>query len=343
MKQAVLEGPKRFVVQEVPKPEAVAGTLVVKVRFTSICGSDIHIWEWGPDPRDPKARHAFEAVSQAFFGFPPTYILGHQISGEIVEIGDRESPFRKGQRVVIRGAGGYAEYALAMGMFGATLAEVVYPLPDEVSDEQGALVEPLSVAVDVVRRSGLRLGDVVVVQGAGTIGLFVTQCARAAGARKVFVTEVSPLRIQRAAAFGADAVINPRQEDPVERVRDLTGGFGPDFVFDCAGNPEATRTMFDMLPFGGKGKAIVVATYGYPFEIDLNLFMLKNLEVRGFLSGVPGTWEPRCDPFRIAIDLLRSGKVRTDGLVTAIEPLERINEAFSALSKAEQMVGLIRP
>ncbi len=175
MRQAVLEAPKRFVVQEVPKPEAVAGTLVVKVRFTSICGSDIHLWEWGPSPEDPKAKHAFDAVSQAFFGFPPTFILGHQISGEIADIGDRDTPFRQGQRVVIRGAGGYAEYALAMGLFGATLSEVVYPLPDEVSDEQGALVEPLSVAVDVVRRSGLRLGDVVVVQGAGTIGLFVLQ------------------------------------------------------------------------------------------------------------------------------------------------------------------------
>ena len=343
MKQAVLEGPRRFVIQDIPRPEAAPGTVLVRVKYTSVCGSDIHIWQWGPAPEDPKALRAFEAVSQAFFGLPPTFILGHQICGEIAESGQGGEQFQKGQRVVMRGAGGYAEYALAMGMFGYALSDVVYPLPEEVTDQQAALVEPLSVAVDVVRRSGLKLGDVVVVQGAGTIGLFVLQCARAAGARRVFVTEVSPVRMKTAGQLGADEVINPREEGAAERIRELTAGFGPDLVFDCAGNPDATRTMIDMLPFGGRGKAIIVATYDHPFELDLNLFMLKNLEVVGFLSGVPGTWEPRCDPFKIAIDLIRSGKVKVDPLITSVMPLAKINEAFLALSKAEQMSVLIQP
>jgi len=343
MKQAVLEGPQKFVIQDIPRPEAAPGTAVVKVKYTSVCGSDIHIWQWGPSPQDPKALRVSEAVSQAFFGLPPTFILGHQICGEIAETGQGGEQFQKGQRVVMRGAGGYAEYALAMGLFGYSLADVVYPLPEGVSDQQAALVEPLSVAVDVVRRSGLKLGDVVVVQGAGTIGLFVLQCARAAGARKVFVTEVSPIRMQRAKQLGADEVIHPREVDAAGKVRELTAGFGPDLVFDCAGNPDATRTMIDMLPYGGKGRAIIVATYENPFELDLNLFMLKNLEVAGFLSGVPGTWEPRCDPFKIAIELIRSGKVKVDPLITSVMPLAKINEAFLALSKTEQMSVLIQP
>ncbi|MEW6442769.1 MAG: zinc-binding dehydrogenase [bacterium] len=343
MRQAVLEGPRQFTIQEVPKPEAVSGSILIKVRLTSICGSDIHIWQWGPTPQDPKALRSFNAVSQAFFGLPPTYILGHQICGEIDEAGPGGEAFRRGQRVVIRGAGGYADYVFAVGMFGYALADIVYPLPDEVTDQQAAMVEPLSVAVDVVRRSGMKLGDVVVVQGAGTIGLFVLQCARAAGAGKVFVTEVAPVRMEMAGRLGADAVINPRQEDAVARIQELTGGFGPDYVFDCAGNPDATRTMLDMLPIGGKGKAIIVATYENTFEIDLNLFMLKNLQVSGFLSGVPGTWEPRCDPFKIAIGLIRSGKVKIDPLITAIVPLDKINDAFAALSRTEEMAVLVQP
>jgi NAD(P)-dependent dehydrogenase (short-subunit alcohol dehydrogenase family) len=71
MKQAVLEGPRRFVIQDIPRPEAAPGTVLVRVKYTSVCGSDIHIWQWGPAPEDPKALRAFEAVSQAFFGVPP--------------------------------------------------------------------------------------------------------------------------------------------------------------------------------------------------------------------------------------------------------------------------------
>jgi hypothetical protein len=71
MKQAVLEGPRRFVIQDIPKPEAAPGTVLFRVKYTSVCGSDIDLWQWGPAPEDPKALRAFEAVSQAFFGLPP--------------------------------------------------------------------------------------------------------------------------------------------------------------------------------------------------------------------------------------------------------------------------------
>ena len=270
MRQAVLKDACKFVIEDVPKPEAVPETLVLKVKYTSICGSDIHIWQWGPTPKTERDRRAFDAWSRIYFGFPPTAILGHQLSGEVVETGPGAEPFKPGDRVTIRGAGGYAEYTVAMGLGGHPLSSVVYPLPEEVTYEQAALVEPLSVAVDAVRRSQLNLGDVAVVQGAGTIGLFVMQCARAAGARRVFVTEVSDLRIEKARALGADEVIHARKENVVERVRELTGGFGPDIVYDCAGNPEATRTMLEFAPIG-RGKAIIVSTYENPFELDLNL------------------------------------------------------------------------
>ena len=342
MRQAVLKDSCKFAIEDVPKPELVPETLLLEVRYTSICGSDIHIWQWGPEPKTEREKRAFEAWSEIYFGFPPTAILGHQLSGEVTETGPGVEAFKPGDRVTIRGAGGYAEYAVVMGLGGHPLSSVVYPLPAEVSYEQAALVEPLSVAVDAVRRSRLNLGDVAVVQGAGGIGLFVMQCARAAGAGKVIVTEVSDLRIEKAKELGADAVVNPRKEKVVERIRELTGGFGPDIVFDCAGNPEATRSMLAFAPVG-RGKAIIVSTYEHPFEIDFNMVMMKNLEVVGFLSGLPGSYPPQSDPFDIAIELIRSGRVKVDALVSTVMPLEKINEAFTKLSKAEEMMILIQP
>lgn len=342
MRQAVLADSCKFVIQDMVKPELVPETLLLKVKYTSICGSDIHIWQWGPVPKNERQKRSFEAFGKAYFGLPPSAILGHQLSGEVVETGPGVEQYKPGDRITIRGAGGYADYAVAMGLGGHPLSSVVYPLPEEVTYEQAALVEPLSVAVDAVRRSRLNLGDVTVVQGAGTIGLFVMQCARAAGARRVFVTEVSDIRIEKAMESGADEVVNARRENVVERIRELTGGFGPDIVYDCAGNPEATRTMIEFAP-AGRGKVIIVSTYEQPFEIDLNMVMMKNLEVVGFLSGLPGSYPPQSDPFDIAIELIRSGKVQVDPLISRVMPLEKINDAFTVLSKAEEMGVLIQP
>lgn len=342
MRSAVLVDSCRFEIQEMPKVELVPETLLLKVKYASICGSDIHIWQWGPEPKTEKQMRAFESWGDVYFGLPPTAILGHQMSGEVTETGPGVEQFKPGDRVTIRGAGGYAEYAIAMGLGGHPLTSVVYPLPEGVSYEQAALVEPLSVAVDAVRRSRINLGDVAVVQGAGTIGLFVMQCAKAAGARKVIVTEVSELRIRKAEELGADAVVNPRTENVVERIRELTGEFGPDIVFDCAGNPEATRTMLAFVPTRGV-KAVMVSTFEAPFELDFNMVMMKNLDVVGFLSGLPGSYPPQSDPFDIAIDLIRSGRVKVDPLISAVMPLDRINEAFTSLAKSEEMMILIQP
>ena len=341
MRHAVLVDSCKFEIQEMPEVELVPETLLLKVNYTSICGSDIHIWQWGPDPKTEEERRSFEAFQETYFGLPPSAILGHQLSGEVVETGPGVELYKPGDRITIRGAGGYADYAVAMGLGGHPLSSVVYPLPEEVSYQDAALIEPLSVAVDAVRRSRLNLGDVAVVQGGGTIGLFVMQCAKAAGARRVVVTEVSDIRIAKAKELGADAVVNARTENVVERINELTDGFGPDVVYDCAGNPEATRTMIEFAPSGGK--AIIVSTYEKPFEIDLNMVMTKNLDLVGFLSGLPGSYPVQSDPFKIAIELIRSGRVKVDSMVSSVMPLEKINEAFTKLAKAEEMVVLIEP
>jgi (R,R)-butanediol dehydrogenase / meso-butanediol dehydrogenase / diacetyl reductase len=332
MRQAVFQNARNFVVSEVPKPQVMPGGVVVKVKYCSICGSDVHLYQWDWEPTDPKGAASIRVVSEAFGGIPAHFILGHQFCGEVVEVGEGVVSCKPGDRVVARGAGGYGEYAYS---------DHVYVLPDEITDAQAAFIEPLSVTVDAVRKSGMLLGDSVVIQGAGTIGLFTLQCAKAGGARKTIVTEVSPKRIAKAGEFEPDEVIDAAKTDVVKRVAEITGGFGPDIVFDCTGNPAANRVMLQMLPKWGK--AFIMSTYTEHFEIDFNTIMLKCLNVVGMLSGTPDSWVPRSDPFVIAMDLLKKGKVKIDPLISAVMPLEMINEAFDRLENGVETAVLIEP
>jgi (R,R)-butanediol dehydrogenase/meso-butanediol dehydrogenase/diacetyl reductase len=332
MRQAVFKGARNFVVEETPRPTVIQGGILIKVAYCSICGSDVHLWEKDPDSKDPGDRSMLRATSEAFGGIPPHLILGHQYSGEVVEVGAGVTSCRVGDRVVGRGAQGYGEY---------TQTGRVYALPDKITYEQASFVEPLSVTVEAVRRSRLQLGDVVVVQGAGTIGLFTLQAARAAGARRIYLTEISDARLEKARGFQPDELIDVKKTDPVARVRELTAGRGPDIVFDCTGNPEANRTMIELLP--RRGRAVVMSSYLGPFELDWNRIMLKSVDVLGLLAGTPGDWNARCDAFEVAIHLLETGQVRVDPLITAVVPLEKINEAFAALAEGREMAVLVKP
>jgi (R,R)-butanediol dehydrogenase / meso-butanediol dehydrogenase / diacetyl reductase len=332
MKQAVFQNARNFIVSEVPRPQAMAGGVVVKVKYCSICGSDLHLYQWDWEPKDPKGAASIRVVSEAFGGIPAHFILGHQFCGEVVEVGPGVENCKIGDRVVARGAGGYGEYAFS---------DHVYVLPDEITDAQAAFIEPLSVTVDAVRKSHMLLGDAVVIQGAGTIGLFVLQCVKAGGARKAIITEISPKRLEKAREFGADEVIDVRKTDVKKRVYEITDGHGPDIVFDCTGNPAANRVMLEMLPKWGK--AVVMSTYTEHFEIDFNTIMLKCINVVGMLSGTPDSWVPRSDPFVIAMDLIQKGKVKIDPLISAIMPLAKINEAFEGLENGQETAVLIEP
>jgi threonine dehydrogenase-like Zn-dependent dehydrogenase len=332
MKQAVFQNARNFIVSDVPKPQAVQTGVVIKVKYCSICGSDVHLYQWDWVPKEPKGAASLKAVSDAFGGIPGHFILGHQYCGEVFEVGPGVENCKKGDRVVARGVGGYAEYAYS---------DHVYVLPDEITYEQAALIEPLSVTVDAVRKSKMSLGDVVVIQGAGTIGLFTLQCAKAGGARKIIITEISPKRLEKARELGADEVIDAGKTDVIKKVNEITNGFGPDIVFDCTGNPQANRVMMEMLPKWGT--AVIMSSYAEHFEIDFNKIMLKCLNIIGMLSGTPDSWAPRSDPFVIAMDLIQKGKVKIDPLISAIMPLGKINEAFAALESGKETAVLIEP
>ncbi len=330
MKVAILEDANKFVIKEVPKPELGPCSVVIRIRYCSICGSDIHMYKWGPKPQDP-SEVKLVSFLDSVLGFPAYFLLGHQISGNIVEIGPEVEGYNIGDRVTARTRGAYADFIISE-------ESQVYHLPDEVSYEQAAFVEPVSVAVSAVRRSRFKLGDVVVILGAGPIGLFTLQCARAAGVGRVYVSEISELRLKKAKELGADEVINAKKVDVVKRINEITGGLGPDVVFECAGKPETMWQMLNMLPRHGKG--VIVAVYEKPFEIDPNRIMMKNLDIVGIL---PTRREGGRDQFKMAIALIKTGKVRVDPMITATYSLNKINEAFISLIKGEQLGVLIKP
>lgn len=331
MKQAVFKGANRFELCEVRRPTPKPGEVVVRVEACSICGSDVHLYQWDMAQKGDETPSIVK-WGRKVYGYPVHFIMGHQFCGRIEELDAGVTKQQVGDRVVCRGAGAYAEYARA----GA-----VYPMPATMSFEQGAFVEPLSVVVDAIRRSHLKLGDTVVIQGAGTIGLLTLQAARASGAGRVYVTERKPLRLAKARALGADAAIDASTTDVVAAVDDLTAHEGPDIVFDCTGSPEANQRMLEMLPIGGT--AVILSSYKQTCELDLNIVMLKSLNLLGMLSGAPCSYDVHSDPFAVAMDLLDAGRVNVDALISATIPLDQINHAFQALARGEEMAVVIKP
>jgi (R,R)-butanediol dehydrogenase/meso-butanediol dehydrogenase/diacetyl reductase len=259
--------------EDVPEPSPGPGQVKVKVNLAGICGTDLKEYTDGPN---------MIAVDKV------PLVLGHEFAGRVVEVGEGITDFKVGERVAAVGYWYCGEcYFCKRGMYnicanggftGITvdgcMAEYVvvpgyslYKLPDSVSDELGALVEPLSVALHAVGQGNVRPGDTVAIVGAGTIGLSVLLFAKAAGATKVYLLDKVKRRGEIALAMGATAFFNPEDEDPVQRVRDLTCGLGTDVSFECVGIP-ATAQIAQKLARNGS-ITVIVGAFEEPASIDL--------------------------------------------------------------------------
>src|SRR5579884_2363211 len=240
--------------EDVPEPSAPgADEVVVRPANCGICGTDLHEYTAGPivTPVEP----------HPLTGAQNPQILGHEFAGEVVAVGGQVTRVREGDRVAIMplaycGRCSYCRRGLqhlcaTMGCVGlshawggmAELAKVaeyqIVRLPDGVSYEQGALIEPAAVAAYGVERAGVAPGDRVLVTGAGPIGALAALCARAAGASAVYISEPNPARRRRAAALGAATVLDPAAVDLPEVLREETGGLGVDVAIECSGHPSA--------------------------------------------------------------------------------------------------------
>ena len=327
MRAAVYQAKQTFELADLPDPQPGPNQVAVKVNRSAICGTDVHAFMYDLAPAGSVLGHEFAGTIAAVGDGVTGWKVGDRVVGGGGEWpAGEEPPVRSHPRYNYRTMGftntrtrGYAEY---------TVLEDWAPLaiPEGVSDEAACLTEPCSVAIHAVRRSAVKLGDTVGVIGAGPIGLLVTQAALAAGASRVVVSEPAPARAAAASEVGADQVIDPIEQDPVERFVELTGGRGPDVVFACAGLNNTLQQGFDSVRRAGQ--VVLVAVPWEPMPVLPAEWMAREIDFRASWGGLPEDW-------RIALQLLASGKISASALVsdTSFVTLDEIQETFEALMK----------
>ena len=323
MQAVVFRGIGQIEVTDVPKPEPGAGEVVIRVGYCGICGSDVEALHTGM--------------------YEPGLVIGHEFAGIIDEIDPGVAGWQVGDRVVVNDAipcgacapcrAGRLDDCDDLTMVGVThdgaLAEYVkivaqglHRLPDGVTLRQGALVEPLAVALHGIRRSRIKPGDRALVMGAGPIGLLTLQCALLAGARAVAVTEVDPTRIELAERLGATAVLNPTRDHVGVALMGLTEGRGPDVVYVCTGAPAPYRDAVSLVRKGGQ--VFILGLCVEPVEADFLSVVLNDLCIEGSLAG-------RAE-FPAAIDFVAQGRVDVESLITdEISLDEVVSKGFGLL------------
>ncbi|MGQ7786228.1 NAD(P)-dependent alcohol dehydrogenase [Nesterenkonia sp. K-15-9-6] len=331
MRAAVLQAPGEITVEERPVPLPNPGDVLVRVTAVGICGSDVHYYREG--------RIGPFVVEEPL-------VLGHESAGVVAAVGDGVDASRIGERVSVEPQridwssaqaragrynldpqvqffatppvdGAFAEYVTIPAMF-------AHRLPEGISDEAGALLEPLSVAVAAARKSRLGVGDHVLVTGAGPIGLILTQVARALGAAEVTVTDVSPERLSLAEAHGATAALDAGTD---------LSGLGADVLLEASGAPSAIHAGLRAL--GPAGRAVLIGMGADDVTIPLSAVQNRELEVTGVFR-YANTWPT-------AIELVRSGRVDLDRLITGRFSLEQTAEALEAAADPRTLKAIVHP
>ena len=326
MRAALYQGSRKLLVQDVPVPEIGPGEVLARVRAEGVCGSDLLLW-W--DKAEPDQIPA-----------------GHEVAGEIVEVGDGVDPARVGERVAIdilgfgvncsacfycrQGqpiqclhkkpdtGGGYAQYIKrnAAGCF---------PIRENMTWEEAALVEPLAVSVHGCRRGRLEGGETVLVLGAGNIGQTAVAAARAMGAGKVMVTARHAHQGELARSLGADVVLPDRGDELAEAVADETAGRGADMTLESVGG-RTDATIQQSIQFTRpQGRIVILGGFWVPIEIDWMKPLFKEQSV--IFSSCYSVLDGR-DDFEVAIDMMGSGRVDLKPMVTHKFALEDIQEAI---------------
>lgn len=320
-------------IHEVPTPTCGPGQLLLKVLRAGVCGTDLHIWKWD---RWSQSR------------IKPPITLGHEFVGEVIEIGEGVTGYALGERVsceshivcgtclacrtgnahvcentVILGVdvnGGFAQYV-------AVPAINAWHAPPNIPLEVAGVMEPLGNAVHTAFAVPLSACNVAVT-GCGPIGLFAIGVAKAAGAARVFASDVSPYRLDLARKMNADAVIDVSKENFVERIGALTGGRGLDSVLEMSGSPEAMRDGLAALRNGGRLSLLGLPKE--PFELDWNrLFIFKGVTMHGIIGRrMFETWYQMDN-------LLASGRLDIRPAITHVMPMEQFNEAVGLLDSGK--------
>jgi L-iditol 2-dehydrogenase len=347
MRAVVLRDWNDLAVAEVERPEPGPGEILVRVTACGLCGTDLKMVQGKFQER----------------GWPPSlpFVMGHEWGGTVAEIGTgvTRTDLQVGDRVVGENhigcracsncrtgrynlciQSGKTEFKLyghtapgALAEYAARPEVMLHKISDAISDAAGALVNQGSLTVHAMRRVALQPGSTAAVFGPGLLGLMSTAVAKAMGAANVIVVGRGP-RLELATRMGADHVVDYEKADPIDAVRELSGGLGVDSVFECAGNPTVIDQALGVVRRGGK-IALLGLTGGKTTPISPDKLTLDEIDVLGVRSS------PNAYP--IMIKLLESGAVDPSPLLTHIYPMEGAAEAFAALESREAIRPVVLP
>ncbi len=329
MIQELMTEPKNITFREVPVPEVGPDQVLVKIKRIGVCGSDIHVY------------HGMHPYTK----YPVTQ--GHEVSGKIVKLGQYVSNFEVGQRVTIEpqvfcgrcypclhGKYNLCENLKVMGFqtvgtaseYFAVDASKVTPLPEGMSYDDGAMIEPLAVTVHAAKRFEDIKGARVAILGAGPIGILLSQSVKACGAAKVMITDVSDTRLEIAKSVGADVCVNTMNKDFGEAMIECFGPDKADVIYDCAGND---ITMNQAIQNARKGSVIIlVAVFAKMANVDLAKLNDSELDLNTSMMY-------RHEDYVDALRFVSEGKIQ-------LKPLQTAHFAFKDYLAAYQYIDANR-
>jgi threonine dehydrogenase-like Zn-dependent dehydrogenase len=332
-KAAALVFPQRIEIERCEEPKLGESEVLIKVKFAGVCGTDI-------------------ALFSGEYKVPLPLILGHEFSGEIVEVGNGVEEKLIGKRVVgeinntcvayrkdlcefcKRGLSNHCSRRTVVGIisYDGAFSELiripfgsVHVLPSEISLEEAVFVEPLAAAIQTFELTPVNKGDSVVVLGVGRLGTLVCAVANTLGARVVAMSQ-SRWKLERAKKFGASEVINS-SADSVKRIKDITSGIGADIVVESTGTPEGLNLALELVR--PCGTVALKTTCGLiTGGINSTKAVVDEICIQG----------SRCGPFDKAIEMLSAGEIPVRSLISHIYPLERVEEAIATASTASKVL-----
>ncbi len=345
MKASVITGLNALKITEVPIPEVEPGTVLIKVVACAVCGSDIRIFESG----NPRVQYPA--------------IIGHEISGEVVEVGKDILDFKVGDKVsmgadvpcgrcywCLNGMGNCCDENYAMGyQFDGGFAEYclikpmviqygpICKIPPRVDMEAAALAEPLACCINGLERVFFKGGKSVLVIGAGPVGLLLIQTARTFGSTLTILSDRDTKRLEMAHTWNADYIINNEDTDLLEEVMQITKGKGVDVVFTACPSPDAQELALKVVAKRG----VINFFGGLPKnsrDIHLQSNDIHYKEV--YLTGSHGS-TPR--HHALAMDLISTGRIDVSKLITHRYPLDDIQEAFEVVKNRSGLKVIIKP
>jgi L-iditol 2-dehydrogenase len=343
MKALILKEYKHFAFEDTDPPKIKDDEVLVRVKSCSICGSDVHGMDGSTGRR-----------------IPPI-IMGHEAAGVIEEAGPLASPYKPGDRVtfdstIYCGKCWYCKHGLinlcdnrmvlgvscpdyrlngAFAEYVAIPSRILYPLPDAVSFDLGAMVEPLSVAYHAVNRSQITLNDTAVVVGAGMIGLLIIQLLKLSSCGRIIAVDLVREKLDMAARFGADACLKSDEVDVAREVSRITNGRGADLAFEVVGITPTLQAAIASLRKGGS--LTLVGNLKASVEFPLQAVVTRQITLNGSCASA-GEY-PDC------LDLIARKKVDVEAFISAVAPLSEGASWFDRLYKAEPglMKVILRP